>query len=426
MTGDEWRRLHPLTPVLRGWRILLVLVAAFGQQGLRQDGFDPAYLGLGVLAATGIGIAGSFVSWRQTRYRVTATELQIDSGVLQRRSRRMPVARLQTVDVVRPVVARVLGLAELRLEVVGGGKTEAPLAYLAEDDAQQLRARLLAAASGRADSLPDAHEGVLVRVPTGTLVVSAVLGPVLTTTVVMVLVAVLVAALESRAAVPVLVSALPVYAGVVTVTGRRASGVRLHGRRGPRRASASARAARHPEPDDPGRARPSGADHRAVALAPHGMGARRGRRRRLRHSTWRAAGGDERAPAGGTARSGRSARRSGARRRLACAGGAGADPCPLAGAAVPGAAASGPRRPSPGHHARRADHDYRRRTARQGPEPAPDERAVAAAAPAGDAARRHRGSAADRCQGPSPRCRRSGSAARRARPPRPASPCDDA
>jgi len=66
--------------------------AGFGQQGLRQEqGFDPVYLGLGVLGATLLGVALGFVSWRMTRYRVTATELQVDSGVLQRRSRRGPL-----------------------------------------------------------------------------------------------------------------------------------------------------------------------------------------------------------------------------------------------------------------------------------------------------------------------------------------------
>jgi putative membrane protein len=221
--ADDWQRLHPLTPVLRGWRILLVLVAAFGQQGLRQEeGFDPVYLGLGVLAATALGIVLSFVAWRQTRYRLTATELQIDSGVLQRRSRRVPLARLQSVDVVRPVVARVLGLAELRLEVVGGGKTEAPLAYLGEDDAQALRGRLLAAVAGRGgDVAPGSHEAVLVRVPTGTLVASVLLGAPIIATSTLLLVVVLVAVLQTSAVVPVLLTGLPLYAGIVTVTARR-------------------------------------------------------------------------------------------------------------------------------------------------------------------------------------------------------------
>ena len=44
----------------------------------------------------------------------------------------MGLARVQAVDVVKPFYARVLGLAELRLEVVGGGggDAEAPLAFL--------------------------------------------------------------------------------------------------------------------------------------------------------------------------------------------------------------------------------------------------------------------------------------------------------
>src|SRR3954464_1046841 len=142
---DEWRRLHPLTPLLRGWRFLLVLVAAFGQQGLRgEEGIDRTYLALGVLAACVLAAPLGFVAWRKTHYRLTSTELQVESGVLQRRSRRVPLARLQAVDVVRPVVARVLGLAELRLEVVGGSSSEAPLAYLTEEDARALRARPLA------------------------------------------------------------------------------------------------------------------------------------------------------------------------------------------------------------------------------------------------------------------------------------------
>jgi putative membrane protein len=175
-----------------------------------------------VLAATLLAVAISFLAWRQTRYRLTATELQIDSGVLQRRSRRVPLARLQTVDVVRPIVARVLGLAELRLEVVGGGRTEAPLAYLAEDAAQALRARLLAAVAGRVDEVvPESHEGVLVRVPTGTLVASVLLGWPIVATVVLVVVLAVSIAVQPRAAIPIGLAALPTYAGFVTVSARR-------------------------------------------------------------------------------------------------------------------------------------------------------------------------------------------------------------
>jgi putative membrane protein len=220
---EDWRRLHPLTPLLRGWRFLLIMAAAVGQQGLRQsDGFNPVYVGLAIVAATAVAVLVGVVAWRTTRYRLTATELQVDSGLLQRRSRRVPLARLQSVDVVRPVVARVLGLAELRLEVVGGGSTEAPLAYLHEADAQQLRSQLLARAAGRVEEVaPTSTDAVLVAVPTGTLVASVLLGFPLVVTVVMLVAVVVVAGLQASAAVPILLGTLPAYAGFMAVAGRR-------------------------------------------------------------------------------------------------------------------------------------------------------------------------------------------------------------
>ena len=72
----------------------------------------------------------SVVSWYNTGYHVVGRELRIHEGLLWRRTRAIPLERLQAVEVVRPLLAQLTGLAELRLEVVGGGKTEAPLAYL--------------------------------------------------------------------------------------------------------------------------------------------------------------------------------------------------------------------------------------------------------------------------------------------------------
>ncbi len=221
--NQDWHRLHPLTPLLRGWRFLLLAVAAVGQQGLRQsEGIDPVYVGLAVLAATAVAILYGAVVWRTTRYRLTATELQVDSGLLQKRSRRVPLARLQSVDVVRPVVARVLGLAELRLEVVGGGSTEAPLAYLTEERAQELRSALLAAVAGRVTQpLAADNEAVLVAVPTGTLVASVLLGAPLVATVVLLLVVIGATALQGSASFGFVLAALPAYVGFVAVAGRR-------------------------------------------------------------------------------------------------------------------------------------------------------------------------------------------------------------
>jgi putative membrane protein len=151
--GPGLRRLHPLTPLIKSARVLGALGALVSYQSYRnlQDieagwalaGY--AVLGLAVIAALAFAI--SWVSWRYTGFRLSGDQLVIVEGVVARRSRTVPLARVQAVDVVRPVLARLLGLAEVRLEVVGGGKTEAPLAYLSVPEAQQVRGQLLAVAN---------------------------------------------------------------------------------------------------------------------------------------------------------------------------------------------------------------------------------------------------------------------------------------
>jgi putative membrane protein len=96
----------------------------------------------------------SVIGWLNTGYHVVGRELRIQDGLLWRRNRAIPLDRLQAVELRRPLLAQLTGLAELRLEVVGGGKTEAPLAYLTVREAAALRQRLLALA-GRTPGISD-------------------------------------------------------------------------------------------------------------------------------------------------------------------------------------------------------------------------------------------------------------------------------
>lgn len=147
-TGMEpRRRLHPLSPLLKGGRLALLAVAAISWQGYQNLGTQRWLLAVvGVVLLT---LMGSVVSYLVTGYHVVGRELRIYEGLISRRTRAIPVERLQSVELVRPVLARLFGLAELRLEVVGGSKTEAPLAFLTLDDARALRERLLALTRAR-------------------------------------------------------------------------------------------------------------------------------------------------------------------------------------------------------------------------------------------------------------------------------------
>jgi putative membrane protein len=217
--GDGWRRLSPLSPLLRGGKVLAGLGALLVQQGTRQPS---ARVLLGVLAGgTLLAVLLGVASWRTTRYRLTATELQVDSGILRRRNRRVPLARLQSVDVVRPLAGRVLGVAQLSLEVVGGGSTEAPLAYLAEDEAVRLRARLLAAGKEGPADAPEPPERILVSVPPGVLLASILLGTPAVVTAGLLLLLLSVALADARQ-VPALLATLgPLAFGSASVVVRR-------------------------------------------------------------------------------------------------------------------------------------------------------------------------------------------------------------
>ena len=223
--GGEWVRLHPLTPLLRGGRFVLVLLAIVGQQGLRESPRLPLLGAIAVLIP--LSVFFGWLSWRAMRYRVTETELQVDSGVLTKRNRRVPLARLQAVDVVKPFYARVLGLAELRLEVVGASDAEAPLAFLAEDRADALRTQLLDLAAGRRAPVEgeavarEAPEQILVTVPTGALIWSTVLGAPFVTLLLFGAALFVGALISAEVAGGVLLGAGPVMLGVGSMAVRR-------------------------------------------------------------------------------------------------------------------------------------------------------------------------------------------------------------
>jgi putative membrane protein len=183
---EGWRRLHKVTPVLRGWKVIAVAVAILAQQrgdelltrGPRVPGRLELLITFGVLVAVVVAAAVyAALSWRMTRYRVDGDVVQLHSGVLFRQQRQARLDRLQAVDVVQPLLGRLFGLSELKLEVAGGAGSDVRLAYLRDDDAEALRNVLLARAAGVAyegELAPQAPEDELITVPADRLVRSLV------------------------------------------------------------------------------------------------------------------------------------------------------------------------------------------------------------------------------------------------------------
>ncbi|QIK65097.1 PH domain-containing protein [Nocardioides sp. HDW12B] len=134
------RRLSPLTPLVRA-PIVLLAVLGGSWQSLLSGGIGPG--ALAVVALVLAGGAYGVASWLRTTYWIHDDELRIDTGVVSRQSRRIRIDRLQGIDIVQPLVARLVGLAELRFDTASGSGREGTLAFLPHREAVALRAQLL-------------------------------------------------------------------------------------------------------------------------------------------------------------------------------------------------------------------------------------------------------------------------------------------
>ncbi len=179
-SGEGWLRLHPLTPVARIGRLVpaLVLLAVISvvHSSVENRTAETDYL---IVLTLGSAVYG-YVHWMVTRWRFEGDTLRIETGLIRRDSRRLPLARIQAVDIVRPLLARLLGVSEVRVRLAGSGSTDGRLAYLAEAQATELRLLLLAG-HHEPDAPASSNTGLpMATVPTGRLLGSVLLSLVTT------------------------------------------------------------------------------------------------------------------------------------------------------------------------------------------------------------------------------------------------------
>ena len=174
------RRLHPLTPFVQGVRwwpagiIAGVTLAANFQVHVGTGAILVAIAAL--IAITLVGTGFAYLSWqRLTFWFDDDGDLRVDSGVLQRNQRRLQLSRLQSVDVLQPLVARMVGLAEVRVEVAGAGDSKVTLQFLTLAEANALRNEVIARAAGVRHDAEEAPETLLAKVDAGDLAISLLL-----------------------------------------------------------------------------------------------------------------------------------------------------------------------------------------------------------------------------------------------------------
>ncbi|MDZ3744708.1 PH domain-containing protein [Pseudoglutamicibacter cumminsii] len=171
----EWKRVHKATPLVRGWVIVALVAFNFvrswvesfvsgGSSGGEGEGkgqgkeegssgsFDFAsedLLILGASLAVAVGmVVYSWFMWRAMGYRITENRVEVRQGVFMKNVRHARIDRIQSVDINRPILARIFGLAELEFHVADAQEAAAKLQYVTYRQAKQLREDILRAARG--------------------------------------------------------------------------------------------------------------------------------------------------------------------------------------------------------------------------------------------------------------------------------------
>ena len=168
-----WHRVSVITPLLEGWKIATGVLAFVTVQNLddvvrayrfiREHGFSLGdqigYYLLGLVALIVAWAGLGLLSWWRRAYAVDADGVYLRSGILSRKLRTARLPRIQSVDVVHPLLGRIFGLGQLTVEVAGGRDSRVVIGFLTTRELQTLRDRILDLAAGQIDLPGPAVEG---------------------------------------------------------------------------------------------------------------------------------------------------------------------------------------------------------------------------------------------------------------------------
>ena len=152
---DGWRRVHPATNLLEMWAVLVAAVVAFAFNAFSRVRDAAAFLSnhLGwlpvVIAVAGIPLiivllwAATLPWWRAKGFRLTDDQVVLRHGLVTRTTRSAHFERVQAVDIVEPLIARIFGLAAVRVETAGGSDSVVAIEFLRRGEAARLREEIL-------------------------------------------------------------------------------------------------------------------------------------------------------------------------------------------------------------------------------------------------------------------------------------------
>ena len=146
------------------------LTQAFDENSSYFSATYSQLIGFGVLMLI---LVGGSIDWWFTRYSLDDLAIHRRSGFLFKKNRTIRLESVQSVDISRPLVARLLGLSELRFEVADGSSEALHIKYVSARKAEVLRRTAMASinllrseAAGRpVDVLPESMQISAERMP---------------------------------------------------------------------------------------------------------------------------------------------------------------------------------------------------------------------------------------------------------------------
>mgnify|MGYP000642971198 CR=1 FL=1 len=161
--GVHWRRMHPISPLLEGWKVVTAVIAVLTVRNVDNlveayryattHGIDLAHgvvrwVVVGTLVAIAAVVAFLFLRWWAKSYAVDRDGVYLRSGILVKQLRIARLPRIQSVDIIHPLLGRIFGLGQLTVEVAGGSDSRIVIGYLTTARLEALRDRILDLAAG--------------------------------------------------------------------------------------------------------------------------------------------------------------------------------------------------------------------------------------------------------------------------------------
>lgn len=135
---DQDKYLHPVSLIFSMIRLIRsnVIPAIFGLLGAANGEIFYVVLAfIFLIPATVFSIVRYFT----LRYRISNGELVVSEGLVFRRTRTVPIERIQNIDLVQNLLHRLFKVAEVRVETASGTKPEAVLSVLSLAQVERLR-----------------------------------------------------------------------------------------------------------------------------------------------------------------------------------------------------------------------------------------------------------------------------------------------